>query len=297
MTMRENFDFLLLSAAEEAGAHIRSACEVSGVSRDGERVELQTSAGPLTAPFVIAADGTLGAVARKLRLPDGRRLIPALECEVFVSGDVFERFARSARFDFGVVPWGYGWVFPKKEHLSVGVLTTRRGAANLHERLAAYMQRLGISRVRRLERHGSLIPVAPRRAPFAAGRVLLVGDAAGFADPVTAEGITFAILSGRIAARALVAGSLREEAVSRAYEGEIGARILPELRAARVLATILYDHPVLRTILFSLYGHRLSEAMTDILTGDGTYRGAVGDPANYLKLLKLWGPRRGQNGP
>ena len=119
-----------------------------------------------------------------------------------------------------------------------------------------------------------------------------MGDAAGFADPVTAEGITFAIRSGKIAARALVGGNLREDAVSRAYEDEIATEILPELRAARLSATILYDHPVLRTILFSLYGRRFSEAVIDILTGDGTYRGAVAEPANYFKLLKLWAPRR-----
>lgn len=293
MTMREHFDFLLLSAAKEAGAHFRPGCEVTDVFQGDERVELQTSTGSLRAPFVIAADGVAATVARKLRLPDGRRLIPALECEVFVGGGVFERFANSARFDFGVVPYGYGWVFPKKEHLSVGVLTMCRGGAKLNERFGAYLRRLGIVPLRDPERHGALIPVAPRRAPFTAGRVLLVGDAAGFADPLTGEGITFALLSGRAAARALVDGNLRAEAVGRAYDGEIAAKILPELRVARVLATMLYGHPALRKLLFRLYGHRFSDAMADILTGNGTYRSAVRRPANYLKLLKMRGRRPG----
>ena len=289
MTMREQFDYLLLSAAKEAGAYIRPFCKVSDVFPQSERVELLTSAGPVSASFVIAADGAVSTVARKTNRPDNRRLIPALEYEVFVADNLFEQFARSARFDFGVVPYGYCWVFPKKKHLSIGVLTTRGGSTNLNERFDSYLRLLGITSVLRMERHGSLIPITTRSAPFAVGRILLAGDAAGFVDPVTCEGITFAIQSGQIAARSLVDGNLRAEAVSHAYDVEIAAKILPELKAAGRLATILYDYPKLRTILFRLYGHRFSEVVTDILTGDRTYREVTNNPANYFKLLKLWG--------
>ena len=291
MTMREKFDYLLLSAAKAAGARIKPSCKVSDVFPHGDRVELLTSAGPISARFVIAADGALSAVARKTNWPDNRRLIPALEYEVFVGDKVFEQFAQSARFDFGVVPYGYCWVFPKKEHLSIGVLTMRGGCTNLNERFHAYLRLLGITSALRMERHGSLIPITTRSAPFAVGRILLAGDAAGFVDPVTCEGITFAIQSGQIAAHALVGGNLRAEAVSHAYDGEIAAKILPELHVARRSATMLYDYPKLRAILFRLYGHRLSELVTDILTGDRTYREVFNNPTNYFRLLKLWGDR------
>ena len=287
MTMREKFDYLLLSTAKEAGAHIRSCCEVSDVFTHSERVELRTSAGPLSARFVVAADGAISAVARKTNWPDNRHLIPALEYEVFVGDKLLAQFARSARFDFGVVPHGYGWVFPKKEHLSIGVLTMRRGSTNLNERFDSYLGVLGIAPVLRMERHGSLIPVTARSAPFAIGRVLLAGDAAGFVDPVTGEGISFAIHSGQIAARALLDGNLRAKAVSCAYDVEIAAKILPELTLAKTLATVLYDHPRLRATFFRLYGQRFSEAATDILTGDRTYRGVISNPVNHFKLLKL----------
>ncbi len=117
----------------------------------------------------------------------------------------------------------------------------------------------------------------------------MAGDAAGFVDPVTCEGITFAIQSGQIAARSLVDGNLRAESVSHAYDVEIAAKILPELNAARRLATILYDYPTLRTIFIRLHGQRFSEAVTDIMTGNRTYRGTVSNSANYFKLLTLWG--------
>ena len=292
MTMRSKFDSLLLTAAREAGASVQPSCTVLDVFPHGERVDLTTSTGPLSARFVIAADGAMSAVAGKTNRPDNRRLIPALEYEVFVGDNLLERFTRSARFDFGVVPYGYGWVFPKKEHLSIGVLTKRGGSANLNERFHSYLRLLGITSALRMERHGSLIPVTARSAPFAVGRILLVGDAAGFVDPVTCEGITLAIQSGQIAARSLIGGNLQAQEVGGAYDAEIAAKILPELTAARRLATILYDCPTLCTVLVRLYGQRLCEAVTDIMTGDRTYRQIISNPANYFKLLKVWERRQ-----
>jgi geranylgeranyl reductase family protein len=292
MTMREKFDCLLLSAAKEAGAYIQPSCKVLDVFPHSERVELVTSTGTFSARFVIAADGAMSAVARKTNWPDNRRLVPALEYEIFVGDRLLEQFARSARFDVGAVPYGYGWVFPKKEHLSIGVLTMRGGSINLNEGFDSYLRFLGITSVLRMERHGALIPVATRSVPFAVGRILLAGDAAGFVDPITCEGITFAIQSGQIAARSLVGGNLRADAVSYAYDVEIAAAILPELNTASRLATMLYDYPKLRTVFFRLYGHGFTETVTDIMTGDRTYRGVISNPANYFKLLKLWGQGR-----
>src|SRR5439155_407389 len=80
-------------------------------------------------------------------------------------------------------------------------LRTRRGAINLHGQLEEYLRVIGLA-PQSLERHGFVIPVRPRAGPLARERMLLVGDAAGFADPVTAEGISFAAQSGKLAADA-----------------------------------------------------------------------------------------------
>ncbi len=298
MTMREKLDFLLVSAAKDAGAEVRSSCEVLNVVTHADGVELVTCKGSLLARFVVAADGATGVVARRAGPSDTRYLIPALECEVFVGDDLLTRFSQTARFDFGVVPRGYAWVFPKKEHLSIGVLTMRRGPINLNEMFDRYLELLGIHTALRLERHGSLVPVSPSKGTLAKGRVLFAGDAAGLADPVTGEGITFAIQSGQIAAKALLDGNFDEEGVRHAYDSEIAWKLLPELRLAKVLATMIYDHPKLRTLLFWQYGQRLSDAVTDVLMGERTYREILRDPLNYLKLLRVWGqaPREGLQG-
>ena len=95
--------------------------------------------------------------------------------------------------------------------------------------------------------------------------IFLTGDAAGFADPVTAEGITFAIRSGQYAARAII------EQNPRLYDEMVAQLILPELRIARRLAKLLYFYPRTRNALFALCGNKLVEAMTRIVTGEASY--------------------------
>src|SRR5213593_4312685 len=79
MTMRERLDFVLVSCAAAAGAELRAPCRVTGLTIEDRRVRLDTDAGPLTAAFVIAADGATSDVARYAGWSDGRHLIPALE--------------------------------------------------------------------------------------------------------------------------------------------------------------------------------------------------------------------------
>ena len=112
------------------------------------------------------------------------------------------------------------------------------------------------------------------------------GDAAGFADPVTAEGITGGILSGQLAARAILEGNFAELAVKRAYRDFLQQSLLAELRVARCLAWVLYDCPRLRIGLLRRHGQRLSELMTQIVTGETSYAAAVRRPGNYLKLFR-----------
>ena len=285
MVMRDRFDHLLTTAAQDAGAELFSGTPVREVTRHADRVELQTDGGIFAAKYVIAADGAGSVVARKCGMPELRRVIPALEYEVTVNAACFEKFRHAARFDFGLTPHGYAWVFPKREHLSIGVLTTRRGSCNLNEEYARYLARLGIGPVIREERHGYMIPVRPRDRMFDAPRILLTGDAAGLVDPITAEGISAAILSGQLAAQAILEGHPDESDTRRAYRRLLEATLLPELRVARALARVLYDFPRVRAWLLTRHGQRVSEFLTRVVTGEADYREAVRRPGNYFRLL------------
>ena len=285
MVMRDRFDHLLTAAAQEAGATLLAGAPVVSVAVRAEGVELKTKAGAIRARFVIAADGVGSVVARQCGLPELRRVIPALECEVTVEAAGFEKFRHAARFDFGLTPHGYAWVFPKRGHLSIGVLTTRRGSCNLNDEYARYLAHLGLTRPVKEERHGFMIPTRPRDRLFDAPRVLPIGDAAGLADPLLAEGISGAIRSGQLAARAILENGFDDRATRRAYRAHLGSALLPELGIARVLARVIYDFPRVRTWLLARHGQRLSELLTRVVMGETSYREMSRRPGNYWKLL------------
>ena len=285
MTMRDQFDYALLSVAQAAGAAVHQRCAVEEVSIHGDSVTVATNGGTMKAKFVVAADGALSTVARTMGMADGRVHIPALEYEVRVSQDQLDKFHGVARFDFGVLSQGYAWAFPKKHHLSIGVLSTAQRGRDLKQAMAQYLDRLGCGSVTQVERHGFVIPIRPRNGPFIEKRVLLVGDTAGFADPVTGEGISFAIRSGLMAAQSLIDGHLEEPAVRQAYTRSLAERILPELRTGRWLARLLYDFPRIRSWAFSQQGQRLCEAVTDVMAGKRTYQDLAYTPRALLRLL------------
>ncbi|MEO7599830.1 MAG: geranylgeranyl reductase family protein [Opitutus sp.] len=285
MVMRDRFDHLLTQAAEQTGVQLLTGTAVLDVTTNTAGVRLKTNSGEIRARFVIAADGAASVVARKTGQRELRNVVPALECEVTLAAADMEPLMKTARFDFGFVPAGYAWVFPKRDHLSIGVLTTKRGGANLPEYYRRYLDHLGIGVPVHEERHGYIIPCRPRARMFDTPGVLFVGDAAGLADPVTAEGITAGILSGQLAARAIFEGKFAERAVKRIYRDTLRTGLLRDLRIARGLAWVLYDCPRLRAALLSRHGQRLSELITQIVTGETTYSAAVKRPRNYLKLF------------
>jgi len=285
MTMRADLDNLLAAEAQMAGARLLDGCPVTQVTVTSDFVELTTDRGGFQARHLIAADGVQSPTAKACGWPASPRLAPAIEWELELPAEEFARLAPTARFDFGFIPAGYAWVFPKRRHLSVGILTTGRANINLADRLEDYLRFLGIQRRERTEKHGWLIPLEPRPGPLARGRVLLVGDAAGLADPITAEGISYALWSGRLAAEAIAGHPTDPVKTAAAYQALLEENILGDLRAGRWLAKLVYHYPRLRHWAFRRQGQRLTQFATGVLMGDCSYREALSNPFNFLKML------------
>ncbi len=282
MTMRADLDRTLAEAAVASGADLLASCELRNLAQDVAGVALETSRGTVRASWVVGADGSLSTVARKAGWKHPLRTIPALEAELRVTPDVHARFAGVARFDFEAMRAGYGWVFPKRAHLSCGILTTERGIGGLREALGGYLSRIGLPAPQPDELHGYVIPVRPRRGGFVRGRVLLAGDAAGLADPLTCEGISIGIWSGMLAANCLA----RERPDPSAYVRSLRREILPELRVARALAWITYRQPKLARSLLRRRGRAFTERLTDVFLGERTYTSLLRRPSSYLSLIR-----------
>jgi len=293
MAMRSDLDHRLAAAARAAGAELREECAATGVSLEDDRVVLATAAGPLAARFLVCADGALSRTAAAAGWTKPPELAPALEWEIAVDPERARPFADAGRFDFDCVPDGYGWVFPKADgHLSVGILAVHRGAKDLAPRLRAYLDALGLGVRDELDRRGFVIPLRPRPGPPARGRVLLAGDAYGLADPLTAEGISPALISGRLAAEALIADRLDATAVAPRYARALDRAILRDFAVARRLARLLYGRPAWRARLFGLFGRQMCEAMVAQIAGEKGYRELLLDPRSYARLAwsRLFSP-------
>jgi geranylgeranyl reductase family protein len=293
MTMREKLDSLLVREAQRAGARLLDGCVLREVVHSSGRIFLRTALQNFRARFVIAADGANSFVARQGGWSPLTQRIPAVEYEIVPAERDFERFSEIARFDFEVVPKGYAWVFPKREHLSIGALTMERGNTDLDGVVQRYMKFLGLSQVSGVERHAYVIPVRPRQGRLARDGIFLTGDAAGLVDPVTAEGLTHAILSGQIAAKSIIDSQFDPETAATLYQTRVDRQIVRELKIARRLAWVLYEHPLIAQWFFRRHGQQLAEIVTDIVMGDQSYSGALDKALRFMFFFGRSRTRRG----
>lgn len=285
MVMRDEFDHFMLKKAIEAGVVFLPEHKVTSIAKNEISLQDGKNNFKLSSTYIIGADGAFGITTRVTEHYKLVTQIPALEIELRVSTEVFAKFSKTTRFDFGIVENGYGWVFPKREHLSIGVLSFTPNKFNLNALLDDYLKLLGIDE-NNYKRHGFKIPILPQTNNFVYDNIFLIGDAAGFADPITLEGIGTSILSGKIAADAIIYAEHDVNAAKDRYNKLLEKQILKELRYASFLARIIYNYPKIRKFLFTHLGEVLCRQMTEVIIGNQTYSSLLSKPGNYLRLIK-----------
>ncbi len=297
--MRDRFDHYLAQQAVGAGAVLVDRAPVTSVAVGASAVEVRTERGTFAAEALVGADGANGVVARSLGLATDFHHAVAWENEVAPDAGTLQRWRGLVGVDLGTAgAGGCGWVFPKRDHLSVGGAVHRwdaRGIRSLYEGFAA---RSGLGAATVLRRRGHRLPIRPPDSPIQSGRALLAGDAAGLVDVFTGEGIYWAVRSGRLAAaavRELLAGRARDLA---SYERRVDQELMPELLAARRWVNVYLWAPVLCYLLLR-HSDGFWRAVCGIIRGERGYQdvsASLGPLGVLVSLLPLAGGRRAAPG-
>jgi geranylgeranyl reductase family protein len=196
MTRRRRLDAFLVEQAVAAGAEFRDGVHVTIESETNLRVDGK----PVEVGAMIGADGANGITARSLGLGgaivNGIALEGNLPYEELPPG----RWHGTLVLELSAVPGGYGWIFPKGDHVNVGVGGWGREGPQLRRHLRVLCEHYGIESRRLSDLHGHRLPMRRPGTVLARGRALVIGDAAGAIDPVSGDGIYEALVTARLAA-------------------------------------------------------------------------------------------------
>ena len=214
-----------------------------GLAAPLQGVTVRTDRDSYNARVVIGADGANGVVRRSLGLENGYEEAVALEGNLPFPDGIPEEWWEFVGLDLGGTAGGYGWVFPKGDHLNVGVGAWKYAAFTLRPKLAELSRRYAFDPARIEDLRGHHLPVRAAGVPIARGAVALVGDAAGLVDPLSGEGIHMAFASGRLAAEAAVAYLAGEASDMRTYQRAVDRRLQPELDVSRRLQELFHFAP------------------------------------------------------
>jgi flavin-dependent dehydrogenase len=226
MTQRKRLDAFLVDEAARAGAEFRDGAKVTDLVLEHDRVQAKVNGSAVTAAHALLADGANGVSARAIGLDDGREHGVALEANVPYGVVREEDYRGLLCLELANVPGGYGWVFPKADHVNVGVGGWEREGPRLRDHLARFCHEYGIPESSLEDVRGYRLPLVHARARLAKGRVALLGDAAGLVDPLSGDGIYEAFLSSKLATQAVLAGDLE------GYDRELRRTLSSQLAAA-----------------------------------------------------------------
>lgn len=213
---RQHFDFELLKLAQNAGAIIKQNTEVQKVESSAEKVQVFTKDGTTySAKIIIGADSANSIVARSLNMGfnirDSNQMGIAVEKEFPLSEKIMDDYFTKSRrvslyLHFGKMV-GYGWIFPRKSSLNIGIGSSIKDGHILTQVYHQFVTHLKTKNLipqdlPEIQPDAAILPTTFPTKLCIASRAILIGDAGGFCSSATGEGIYYALMSGKIASDA-----------------------------------------------------------------------------------------------
>ena len=237
---RREFDMFLLKKADSksnGNLEVLENCSVVSVNEDNAKVDIILDNGKkLETKYLIAADGALGKIASMIGLMKKRKFAQSFDAEIITTSEYYDDHANTMVMNYFCLAHGYGWIFPKeKNRFSCGVGTWGK-PLNLKSELNDFViKSFPKDVIKSIKVTGYPIPIYQGAQQIATNRILLTGDAAALVDPVSGEGIRFALYSGKIAAiiimKAFIGNiELLSNSISEEYQQMIDEEIGKELK-------------------------------------------------------------------
>ncbi|MCA1980790.1 MAG: NAD(P)/FAD-dependent oxidoreductase [Calditerrivibrio sp.] len=246
LVSRKNFDSYLLDMALNKG--VAAVYEMAKeIKEDSGFYHIYTNANRYLAKNVIIATGIQSTLIKNVRRLDNKdELGICLEAEIDINENSrYKDLKNIIEIHFGVAGYGYGWVFPHGNFLSIGVGGVTSVFKEPNKAMYEFMSKLGFKYDRKKIR-GHMIPKGGIKRLTRKGGLFLVGDAAGFVEPFTGEGIAYAIRSGQIAANTIIKAfknsDFSEELLSN-YEKICSAEIGSTMGYALFFSKMLHKFP------------------------------------------------------
>jgi geranylgeranyl reductase family protein len=279
MTQRCRLDAYLVDKAIDSGVAFLDGVTVRSLEESKETALVRGERQAFRGRVIIGADGANGVVARAAGLSQGRRQAIALEGHYPMNDRMATRWSDRLAMDLGVIPGGYGWLFPKADHLNIGVGGWQHFGPSLRSRLDRIAAYFGYRQVRPSYLRGHRLPIRIQNAPLARGNVMLAGDAAGLIDPLSGEGIYAAIYSGRVAAREAQRFLKGESPDLLGYTRAIDLFLGPDLLASQRFQDVFHLMPAVYARMLR-HSNRLWEMLCRLVRGE----------TSYLELRRGLGP-------
>ncbi len=253
MTRRANLDHWLANRAGDRGAVVHDGEAVKDVLFTEDCVEVVTSENRYRSRMIIGSDGVNSTVARRsgIRTRWGADIGMCLEAEVELGETGVDECVDDKLIEFYFIgDRGYGWMFPKRDHISIGIGEFAPRVSDLKGSFSRFVRDVSIRK--NIDIEGRINGINSYRIPAGGfdrrihgDRVLLTGDAAGFVDPFLGEGIYYALKSGEIAA-GVAACAVESDDFSERFLQEYVARCEKEfnydLKSALKFANFTYGH-------------------------------------------------------
>ena len=247
-TDRKKFDFLLIETYKRLGGLLYENCRITKDDIDTGNETVNVKNERFSYRVLIGADGCNSVLTRKREI---RRFD-----SFCIEGELVKKNIEEKEFRvyFGQSRNGYGWYFPKKDYYSVGI-GDDNGDKTIRDKAELFFEKIAPASVCNIR--GASIP-SGRQVSFKklAGNTLLIGDSAGFIDPITGEGLYYALHSGILAAESIIeAVELNPDRIKKIYQKKT-SHIRSNVRSALFLQKILYYPPVLDLFMNFIKRHK-----------------------------------------